>query len=189
MALFRTVAPLVEPVTLAEAKAHLRLDHDHEDTLVAGLITVAREHLEQTTGLALIDQSWRMTLDDWPRGGVVPIGIGPVRAIIAVTVFAADGAGAVIDPASLQLDGNGRPARLCLPQPAAPLRAMNGIEIDFGAGFGAAGPDVPDTLRRAILVLVAHMFEVRAGFGVEDQPVSLPASYERLVAPWTRRRL
>ena len=66
MTLFRTVAPATEPVTLAEAKAYLRLQHDSEDALLAGLVRAAREEVERSTGAALIDQHWRMTLDAWP---------------------------------------------------------------------------------------------------------------------------
>ena len=66
---------------------------------------------------------------------------------------------------------------------------MNGLEIDFRAGFGEAGTDVPDLLRRAILLLVAHWYEFRAGFGPGDQPVSYPPSYERMIAHYRDRRL
>jgi uncharacterized phiE125 gp8 family phage protein len=65
---------------------------------------------------------------------------------------------------------------------------MNGIEIDFTAGFGEAGTDVPDLLRRAILALVAHWYEFR---GVYDagQPVSYPAGYDRMISSYRARRL
>ena len=63
MTLFRTVEPALEPVTLAEAKAHMRLGHDSEDALIAGLIRAARDEVERTTGTALIDQDWRLALD------------------------------------------------------------------------------------------------------------------------------
>jgi uncharacterized phiE125 gp8 family phage protein len=66
---------------------------------------------------------------------------------------------------------------------------MNGVEIDFSAGFGEAGADVPDLLKRAILLLVAHWFEFRAGFGPADQPASYPAGYERLIAGYRAGRL
>lgn len=66
---------------------------------------------------------------------------------------------------------------------------MNGVEIDFTAGFGEAGTDVPDLLRRAILLLAAHWYEFRTGFGPEDQPVSYPPAYERLIAGYRERRL
>ena len=76
-----------------------------------------------------------------------------------------------MNPADYFLDANSRPARLHFESRPEPLRVMNGIEIDFTAGFGEAGPDVPDSLRRAILVLVAHWFEFRASVGPQDQPV------------------
>src|SRR5690606_27665590 len=77
MTLFRTVDPAAEPVTLAELKAHLRLEHDSEDALLNGLNRAAREDLERTTGLALIDQNWRLALDKWPRDGCVAVMLHP----------------------------------------------------------------------------------------------------------------
>ncbi|MGF7007408.1 head-tail connector protein [Aminobacter sp. BE322] len=88
MTLIRTSAPAVEPVTLLEAKAHLRIAHVSEDALIGGLIRAAREDVERTTGLALIDQAWRLVLDGWPPGDAVTIARYPVRLILSVTTFA-----------------------------------------------------------------------------------------------------
>lgn len=189
MTLFRTVEPAVEPVTLVEAKAHLRLSHDSEDVLVSGLIRAARDEVEKTAGLALIDQSWRLALDRWPRHGTALIAKHPVKQILSVTAYGPDGEASLIDPAAYQLDRLSRPARLHFSAEQAPLRAMNGIEIDFAAGFGESGPDVPDLLKRAMLVVVAHWFEFRAAFGPGEQPVSFPAGYERMIAGYRARRL
>lgn len=189
MTLFRTVAPEAEPVTPSEAKQMLRLDHDSEDELIAGLIRAAREEVEASCGLALIDQGWRLSLDRLPRSGRVLLRRHPVRAVTSVTVYGRDGRASPVDPASYRLDGNGRPARLHFLAAPAPGIATNGVEIDFSAGFGEAGTDVPDLLKRAMLVLVAHWYEFRASYSAADQPVSFPPGYERLIAPWRARRL
>ena len=189
MTLFRTVAPAAEPVTLAQVKAHLRISHGSEDDLIAELIRVAREEVERSTGLALIDQSWRLVLDRLPRHATVNLFRHPVRAIISVTVYGADGEAVLVPGSDYQLDPLSRPARLHFEKaPEAPHR-MNGIEIDFSAGFGEAGTDVPDTLKRALILLVAHWYEFRAQIDPGDQPVSYPAAYERLIAPYKLRRL
>ncbi len=189
MTLIRTVAPAAEPVTLAEVKAHLRLAHASEDELLGGLIRAAREDVERATGMALIDQSWRLALDAWPSQACVPIARHPVREILSVTVYGSEGEASLIDPAGYQLDMLSRPARLHFETRPAPLRVLNGIEIDFSAGFGEAGTDVPDLLKRAILVLVAHWYEFRASYGAADQPVSYPPAYERMIAHHRLRRL
>ncbi len=184
-----TVPPAGEPVTLAEAKAHLRVDTDDEDALIEGLITVAREHLERETGLALMTQGFRLALDRWPDDGVIRIERGPVSAIETVTVYDEAGEPSLVSLDDHLLEGNSRPARLWLPETPAPGRAINGIEIDFIAGFGDTGADVPGTLKRAMLSHVALMFSVRAAVSLEDQPAAMPAGYERLIAPYCRRRL
>jgi len=82
MTLFKTVEPAVEPVTLSEVKAHLRIDGTSEDDLLGGLVRAARQDVERSTGLALIDQSWRLVLDRWPASGTVPLRIHPVREVL-----------------------------------------------------------------------------------------------------------
>lgn len=189
MTLFRTVGPALEPVTLAEAKAWLRVTHDSEDDLISGLIRAAREEVERATGAALIDQSWRLTLDDWPETDSIQVHRWPLKQVVSLTVYDGDGQGAELEPGDWLVDGEANPPRLHLERRPPPGQAINGIEIDFVAGFGAVGPDVPDGLRRAIQMLVAHWFEFRAGIGPESQPVGYPPGYERLVASWKQRRL
>ena len=181
--------PQAEPLTLADVKAHLRLDSGDEDTLLAALIRAAREHLERTTGLCLLRQTWRLYLDRWPETGVILIGKTPVQAIETILVFDGQGHAADITATEKLLDGAARPARLWLREPPAPERELNGIEIDFTAGFGETGAEVPDMLRRALLLHVAAMFELRGALSPGDQPGTVPAGYDRLVAPYRMRRL
>lgn len=189
MTIAELTPPLAEPITLAEAKAHLRLDASDEDALVSALIRAARDHLERQTGLCLIARSLRLHLDDWPASRVIPIARGPVQTIENVTVYDAAGNAAAVVVSGYLLDGHARPARLVLPARPAAGQAINGIEIDFSAGFGDTGADVPDTLKRAMLLHVAAMYELRGVLAPQDQPGAVPPGYDRLVAPWRQRRL
>ena len=189
MTLFRTGEPEAEPVTLAGVKAHLRLDHDSEDGLLSGLIRAARDEVERATGTALINQTWRLALDRWPRNCCVLLARHPVRSVLSVTVYGPDGEASLLPPAAYQFDPPSRPARIHFDNRPVLLRAMNGIEIDFAAGFGEAGTDVPDLLKRAILMLATHWYEFRGVLGPEKQPASYPPGYERLIAGYQARKL
>lgn len=188
-----TIAELTPPpgevLTLAEAKAHLRLDEPDEDDLVASLIRTTRDHLERETGLALLVRSFRLYLDRWPERGVIRIGRGPVQTIESVTVYDSAGTPSDVDASGFVLDGQARPPRLMVSGQQEPGRAINGIEIDFTAGFGATGADVPDTLKRAMLLHLALLFEFRGAIPPESQPADVPAGYDRLIAPFRMRRL
>jgi uncharacterized phiE125 gp8 family phage protein len=176
--------PAAEALTLADAKAHLRLDAPDEDDLIASLIRTAREHLERTTGLCLMTQTWRLYLDSVSEDRVIQIARGPVQSIESMLVYDADGSASQVSLQGHVLDGRGRPARLLLAQRIRSGRAVNGIELDFIAGFGPAAIDVPDTLKRAMLTHIAQMFSCRGVVGPEEQPALIPPGYDRLVAPF-----
>jgi hypothetical protein len=65
-----TSAPAVEPVSLAEAKAHLRVDVSDDDALITALIIAARQHAETITRRALVTQSWKGVFDQFPMPGM-----------------------------------------------------------------------------------------------------------------------
>ncbi|MUZ64740.1 head-tail connector protein [Agrobacterium vitis] len=181
--------PQAEPLTLVDVKAQLKIDTDDEDDLLSGLITAARLHLEAETGLCLMRQSLRLYLDDWPDSEVIQLPKSPVQTIDAVTVFDENGDELHVLLKDHLLDRQARPARLWLRDRPLPGRPINGIEIDFTAGFGTAATDVPDTLRRAMSLHVAAMYAFRGVVALADQPAALPVGYERLIAPFVRRGL
>ncbi|MFD1746546.1 head-tail connector protein [Rhizobium helianthi] len=181
--------PQAEVLTLGQVKAHLRIDTSAEDDLLQQLIATAREHLERETGLCLLRQKLRLYLDRWPKDGVVQIIRGPVQAIDAATIYEADGKPVNVSLDDHLLDGQARPARLWLRSPPLPGQAVNGIEIDFTAGFGESGAEVPDPLKRAMLMHIALMYAYRGVLAPEQQPGGVPEGYERLLAAYRMRRL
>lgn len=189
MTLFITEPPLGVPVTPAEAKAHMRVETGDEDALIGELIGVATGHLESETGLALMTQKWRLCLDAWPPFGPVLLRKSPVRTVDAVTVYDASGNPRALDVSGAVLDAHARPARLHIAAARRPGRAINGIEIDFTAGFGDTAAEIPDALRQAILQHVAQMYEFRGPVAAESRPAGLPGGYGRLIAPYRRRAL
>jgi len=178
---------MVEPVTLAEAKAHLRLTTADADAQVSRLIVAARKLIERRTGLALIQQGWSAFSDDWPMSGALHLPVWPVIEIVALKVHGEEEEPQEIDPAHYFTDLVSRPARLVL-RPwrvwARPGRIANGIEVAFAAGFGASAGTVPEALREAILRAVAHWHERRGDDAADEAP---PVG--ALLQPWREMRL
>jgi uncharacterized phiE125 gp8 family phage protein len=192
MPLILTSGPAAEPVALADAKAHLRVDGAAEDMLIASLIVTSRLHVEAAAGLALITQGWSWFLDAWPPGPALRLPLRPVQSIAAVRIFDENAVATALDPATYLLDGAGLPPRLVRqgtlvwPRPG---RSANGIEVAFTAGYGNAAADVPPPLRQAILLLVAHWYEHRSPLepGARVEPV--PDMVSDLLAPYRTPRL
>ncbi len=178
--------PAVEPVTLAGAKSHLRIDSTDEDVFVSELIVAARQYLEQICGLRLITQSWRQYEDCWPTSHVLNLELRPVKSVQAITAYDADGTPSIIPSTDYQVDNVSQTARIHMPGGVSSGQLLNGIEVDFTVGFGDTGVDVPDTLKRAILMLVAHWYEFRGAISPQEQPVSIPPGFETLIASFKR---
>src|ERR1700742_3808879 len=130
MSLQLTAPPAVEPVTLAEAKAHLKVDTGDADALIGTLVTAARARVEWHTGRALVTQSWILWRDCWASPVEIPL--PPLQAVTAVTVYASDGAAGVVGPGAHTVDAASQPARVafgCVPPMS--LRTINAVAIAF----------------------------------------------------------
>lgn len=190
MALVLTAGPLAEPITLAEAKAHLRIDTMDEDILISSLILTSRLHIEAALGLALITQYWQLQLNAFPKGNAIPLPIHPVNAITAVRTIAADGTVTTLSPSATLLD-TGPPARVVRTGPAWPAvtAAANGLAVSFSAGFGPTAAAVPAPIRQAMLLLVTHWYEHRDPIEIGEPETAIPKAVSDLLAPYRRSRL
>ena len=163
MPLILTSPPASEPVSLAEAKTHLRVSHADDDTYISTLIIAARRQIEARTGLRLITQGWSLFKDCWPMAPDLPLDLAHVSAVNDIFVYSEVGTSATYDPAHYYLDAASKPSRVILRQdrlPPMPGRRVNGIEVRVTVGFGAAAA-VPQELKHAILILLAHWFDHR----------------------------
>jgi len=191
MAVVLTEAPAVEPISLAEAKAHLRIDAADEDALLTSLITAARMFVERTLGVALITQGWSYFLDYWPPSCCVTLPIVPVQSVGAVTLHHGTGGSTTLDAAAYVVDTLSEPARLVLKGALPPVlsRELNAFEIAFTAGYGDEAGDVPAPIRHALKLLVAHWFERREPVVLSGAPQDVPATVAGLLLPYRRVRL
>jgi uncharacterized phiE125 gp8 family phage protein len=191
MALVLTTPPAAEPISLAEAKAHLRIDASDEDALLLSLIATARMFVERTLGVALITQTWSYFVDYWPQSGCITLPVAPVEAVSAVKVHDASGGSTTLDASSYAVDALSRPARLVLKGavPAVQARELNAFEVDFTAGYGDDADDVPGPLRQALKLLVAHWFEQREPVVLGVAADEVPTTVAGLLLPYRRVRL
>ena len=184
--------PALEPVSLDDVKAWLRLDSNEEDQLLSALIVSARLTLEAYTRRFFVTQSWRMRLDAWPaqtlRRKTLAIPFAPLRNVSAVRVYDSADVAQTLSNTSYRAAAARDAGRIVfLAAPAEPGRAHDAIEIDIVAGYGDAAADTPEPLRRAILALVAHWHENRGDAG--DVGAPLPTLILALAKPFRRERL
>lgn len=178
--------PAGEPLTLAEMKTHLRVDHDGEDGLIAGVLAAAVRTVEARGGLALLSQQWRLALDAAPEETLV-LPIAPCASIDAVSVIDADGASQAVDP-HLYDAATGAPGRVRRTGPwPAPGPRLDGVRIDFTAGYADAA-SVPAALKQAVMTLAAHFYETREA-AREARVYAVPQSVDALIAPYRQVRL
>lgn len=177
------IAPAAEPLSLSEAKAFLRVEHGDDDDVIGALISASRIHIEAQTRRALITQDWRITLDAWPGDGRLPARPAPLRELTAARVYDSGGVAHAIDLQSFIVDVAASElafAPWALPSPG---RLAAGIELDVVAGYGDAAANVPEPLRQAIRLLIAHWYENR-GLAAVGTVTILPTTVAALIAPY-----
>jgi uncharacterized phiE125 gp8 family phage protein len=163
MALKLITAPTALPVSLVEAKAHLRVDVPDDDALISAMVGAAAQMAEQLTGRALMPQAWLLSLDLFPRAFELtrvpaasitslvyadPTGTDQTLAPVNYTLNNSDDFGvAVVVPAY----GKAWPAARCQP---------NAVRLSYVAGYADAA-SVPESIKSWIKLQVGAMYENR----------------------------
>lgn len=179
----KIVLPEVEPVTLAEAKKHLRVEHEDEDEYIFGLVQAARQYCEQRTDRCFVDTRLEMKLDTFPADLELPLPLPPFSptasrqeieikflnvqlqelSVVEAQPVIASSPGTFIanrsaTPAVLTPNVNGYwPV-------SGPIRSA--VTIRWWAGYGESGRFVPKAIRHAIMMLVGHWYLNREAVAV-----------------------
>jgi uncharacterized phiE125 gp8 family phage protein len=163
--------PTVEPVTLADAKAHCRVDATTDDAYIATLIQTAREWVESYLDRQLIHAELEMSLEAFPNSDAEvdlprpPMATASGKTAVSVTYTLATQATASLNSSTYRVDRYATPGRIYplygQNWPADRLEDENAIQVRWWAGYGESGTDVPAPIRHAILMLVGYWYERR----------------------------
>lgn len=185
-----TAAPPGTLVTLAEAKAHCRVDDADSDALLNSLIAAAESYLDGYSGVlgrALLKQTWEQKLAEFATRMSLKVGIA--SAIVSVHYFDAANADQTLSPTVYQMltDEIGSYLTLAAGQswPATYARE-DAVTIQWEAGYGAAAANVPQAIRQAMLLLIGHWHENREAVVIGETAIELPMAVTALLAPFRR---
>lgn len=196
--------PSIEPVTVAEAKLHLRVDTSSDDGSIGNMISAARRWAEDYTGRRFIKQTWDFWLDRFPMSNKMPwwdgiqdgrlsdfigpavfiqIPLAPVSSFKFLKTYDDDGTAYEAVASTLVPAYQAEPFRLALKNgqswPATFLRPVQGIQIRLDVGYGALASQVPMAIKQAILEYVAGMYDHRG-----DTDYSVPLMAKQLLDPY-----
>jgi uncharacterized phiE125 gp8 family phage protein len=157
--------PAVEPVSLDEAKLHLRVDGQEEDDLITGYLTAAREVCEDESRRAFITQTREAVLDCWPAAPWIALPRSPLQSVVSIKYTDSQGVEHTWPSSEYIVDTASSPGRVRLAYgkwwPWATLQPGTAIRVRYVAGYGDDAADVPQKYRQAIKLLVGHYYENR----------------------------
>lgn len=180
-------APAALPVTVAEAKAHLRVDHSIEDTLIENLIKVATAELDGRQGLlrrALITQTWDMQLLTFPFVQRIELPFPPLQSVTYIKYLDDDGVEQTLSTDVYEVVKTGEAAYIRRRRdqlwPVTFEDTDLGVTVRFVCGYGGTSASVPENIRAAMLLRIGELYNFR---GDGDAPARGPgAAIDRLLA-------
>lgn len=180
--------PTAEPVSLVEAKRHLRVEHSDDDDYIAMLVTAARQTIDGRDGWlgrALMPQTWEYVFDAFPAGEI-RLPFTPIQSIAGIFYDDTDGLEQTVDPAGYYLDNASYIPWVMSSAgwPTSTLSAVNAVRVRFVAGYENAAA-VPAPIRHAILLMVGHWYMNREAVTVSTaDPKVLPMAVDALLTPY-----
>lgn len=179
--------PTLTPVTLDEAKKHLRVDHPDDDDTILAMIRSATSAAEEFLRRSLCTQTIKLAMPTFPAGAIV-LPRPPVQSIVSVSYYTDDNLLVSIlnlPPAEIFTLDAFEPAAVLLPGKSWPATATHRTAafVDYIAGY-ASPALVPEPIQQAILMTVGHFFANREDVITGTIAAALPRSAESLLWPF-----
>jgi uncharacterized phiE125 gp8 family phage protein len=158
--MYSVITPVsTEPVSLAEAKTHMKVEEDAEDSLILDLISAAREYCESFTRRTIATQTLETYCDSFPHCDHIKLPMPPLRSVTSVKYTDSDGTETTLANTEYLVDTvNGR---IVLPYggswPTATMNPVNPIKIRYVAGYTT----LPAQIKQAMLLLIGHWYDNR----------------------------
>ncbi len=172
-------------VSLVDAKNHLRVEHDSDDTLITALISGAQDMVQRYTGTFLQRTSGVFYHDHFHDFMDLHLGINvEVDARSGGVAYTDDKSGRMItvDSSDFQLDGKNYPARLRITDlPTDVKDELNAVRIHVAGGYDST--DRPPALVSAMLLIIGHLYENRQDVTSFKQ-YEIPMSSQYLMNPY-----
>jgi uncharacterized phiE125 gp8 family phage protein len=189
MALKLITPPASSPITLAEAKAHLNVDYTDDDVLIQTMIDAATAHVDGPVGFlgrAIIDQTWELTLDEFPTAEIV-IPMPPLIEVVSVKYDDSSGTEQTISALDYVVDNASEPARVWYATTwPTTFTGINAVRVRFRAGYldtsvSPAVATVPADIKAAIKLYVGSLYGNRETEMVGASVAPMPWSAEQLL--------
>jgi len=175
--------PALEPISLTEAKEHLRVDHNFDDALISELIKAAREIAEQHTSRPLITQTQILYTDDLI--GVIELKPN-LQSVTAVRYIDESGTQQTLAQSEYSVstsDVIGTVFESVDKSWPSVKSGKNAVEIEFICGYGMPD-DVPSPIKIAIKMMIAHWYENREATTVGVSTTETPMAVDLLLNPY-----
>lgn len=178
MALRKLTDATIEPVSLAEARAHLRAATTAEDALITSLITVARQTCEDRLQRTLLQTDWELTVDYFPDA--LRLLMPTVMSVQSVQYVDEDGATQTLSPSSYQVDTKSEPGWIV---PAygyewpTTREQINAVTVAYRCGYGTTAAAVPGPIKSWILLMIGSLYENRESVAVAQGIVSVELGF------------
>jgi uncharacterized phiE125 gp8 family phage protein len=181
----RTVEPTSEPVTTAEAKTHLRVDHSDDDTYIASLISAARTIAENYTNRSFFTQTWVKTMSYFPYPEVLELQRGYVQSVSSLKYYDESNSQQTWNSANYTVNTSGDIAYLEADTdfPSDLYDRTDAVEVTYLTGWDDVA-DIPAAIKHAVLMIVGHLYENRQDVVVGSQVNQMPKSSEYLLDPY-----
>ncbi len=192
MALRLITAPTVEPISLTEAKAHLRVNHSDDDTIIGALITAATSFVDGPSGFlgrALVAQTWELVIDEFPTSEI-QIPLPPLQSVVSVKYDDTAGIEQTLASTDYYVDDASEPGWIVPISTGWPstIDAINAVRVRFIAGYdsdAASPPDltanIPGAIKAAMLLHIGALYEHRETVVVGQVATELPWGADQLL--------